>query len=332
MSTSLPKRSLGSTGIEVSTVAFGAGPVSGLMTGIDRAQQRAVVRRALDAGINWIDTAATYGAGASETNLGEALGALGAHDAVHVATKVRLDESRLDEIAGQVTASVEASLARLRLPRVTLLQLHNSITRERGDEPTSLSPHDVLGADGVADAFDRLRERGLVAHLGLTGIGDGAALAEVIDSGRFATIQTPYNLLNPSAGHDLPGGFAEADYGNLIAACARQRMGVFAIRVFAGGALAGQEPSAHTFKTKFFPLDLYRRDQQRAQSLDEPLQAHGISLREAAVRFSLSHANVSAAIIGFGTTAEVDEAIFCAACGPLPPELLPKLAWWECER
>jgi len=324
----LPRRALGSTGLEVSVLALGAGPVSGLMTGEDRSRQRAVLRRALDVGINWIDTAATYGDGASESSLGAVLGELGARDAVHLATKVRLMVPQLDDVERSVTESLEASLGRLGVDRVSLLQLHNSITAERGDEPTSLSPHDVLRPGGVADSMQRLCDAGRVGHLGLTGIGHGAALAEVIDSGRFATIQTPYNVLNPSAGRAMPVGFTEADYGDLCAACARQGMGVFAIRVFAGGALAGADPSAHTYRTKFFPLDLYRRDQARAAWVAERLASDGISLREGAMRFVLSHPQVSAAIVGFGSPDEIDEALQHVSRGPLEQEVIERLAWW----
>jgi aryl-alcohol dehydrogenase-like predicted oxidoreductase len=66
-------RRLGSTGIQVSALAFGAGPVSSLMTGSDVDAQLTVVRRALDAGVNWFDTAASYGLGQSEQSLGTAL-------------------------------------------------------------------------------------------------------------------------------------------------------------------------------------------------------------------------------------------------------------------
>lgn len=328
----LPRRALGSTGLEVSVLAFGAGPVSGLLTGDDRSRQRAVLRRALDVGMNWVDTAATYGEGTSEANLGAVLGELGARDAVHLATKVRLTASQLDDVEQSVADSLEASLRRLGVERVTLLQLHNSITRERGDEPTSLSPHDVLRAGGVAEAMLRLRDAGRVAHLGLTGIGHGAALAEVIDSGRFATVQTPYNVLNPSAGRAVPVDFTEADYGDLCAVCARQGLAVFAIRVFAGGALAGADPSAHTYRTKFFPLDLYRRDQARAAWLAERLASEDISLREGALRFSLSHPQVGAAIVGFGSPEEIDEALQHVSRGPLAASVIERLAWWEAER
>ena len=66
-------RTLGRTGLRVSAVAFGAGPVSGLMTGDDHAAQAAALRRAIELGINWIDTAPGYGQGKSEANIGRAL-------------------------------------------------------------------------------------------------------------------------------------------------------------------------------------------------------------------------------------------------------------------
>src|SRR5919206_3512542 len=88
-------RTLGRTGVRVSVLAFGAGPVSGLMTGDDHAAQLATVRRAVELGVNWFDTAPGYGQSRSEANLGRALRQLGAAGAVHVATKVRLAPEQL---------------------------------------------------------------------------------------------------------------------------------------------------------------------------------------------------------------------------------------------
>lgn len=316
-------RPLGNTGLRVSAVSFGCGPVSGLMTGEDRGRRLETVRAALDAGVNWFDTAATYGGGSSETNLGDALRTLDAVDRAHVATKVRLMPEDLDDIAAAVRRSFAESLRRLGLPRVTLLQLHNSLTRRRGDLHTSIAPDDVLRPGGVLETFEALRDEGLVEHLGLTGLGDADSLREAIDSGRFATLQIEHNLLNPSAGRAVPREFAENDYGHLFADCRRHGMGAFAIRVYAGGALAGQQPSAHTLTTKFFPLDLYRRDQQRTEELRERLPA-AMPIREAAVRFVLSDPRVTSALIGFGSPAEVEEAARHAAAGPLPEEVLRK--------
>jgi len=309
-------RPLGSTGLRVSAIAFGAGPVPAVMTSGDPGAQVAVVRRAIDLGVNWFDTAAGYGQGKSEIALGAALHELGAADRVHVATKVRLTESDLSDIPAAVRASLTESRKRLQLPRVTLLQLHNSMTQNRGDEPTSITVSDVVGPRGVADAFDQLKSEGLISLSGLTGIGQPDAMRAVIRSGRFETLQIPYNLLNPSAGRTVSTSFGETNYGNVIADCAGVGMGVFAIRVLAGGALAGHAPSAHTLKTPFFPLDLYERDRQRAAALSGRLP-QGMGIKEAAVRFALSHPSISAAIVGFGDTSHVDEVVAWAERGPL---------------
>jgi aryl-alcohol dehydrogenase-like predicted oxidoreductase len=301
-------RVLGKTGIKISVLSFGAGPVSSLMVGDDCEQQREVIKACLDRGINWFDTAATYGAGQSEQNLGRVLEELGAGSRVHVATKVRLMPDDLGDIRGAVRRSFEGSLERLRLARVALLQLHNSITRERGDEPTSITPADVLGPGGVTDAFEELRREGLVQHLGLTGIGNPAALKEVIRSGQFDTMQTPYNLLNPSAGRLMASAFTETNYGNIIETCADAEMGVLAIRVLAGGALANRPPSQHTLRTPFFPLDLYARDRTRAARLEQMLGAER-SLPREAIRFVLNHPSISSALIGFAEPGQVDEAM-----------------------
>jgi aryl-alcohol dehydrogenase-like predicted oxidoreductase len=148
-------------------------------------------------------------------------------------------------------------------------------------------------------------------------------MREVVRSGAFDTMQVPFNALNPSAGY--PGtADGEADYGNVIAECAAQEMGVFAIRVFAGGALLDQPPSAHTLKTPYFPLSLYERDLERARKLRDRV-AGQFTMSELAVRFALSHSPVTSAIIGFGSPQHVDEVARLRLDEPLPPELLAGL-------
>jgi aryl-alcohol dehydrogenase-like predicted oxidoreductase len=301
-------RMLGQTGFLVSVIAFGCGPVSGWMAELDPESQCHVIRHAIDQGINWFDTAAAYGDGKSEASLGQALARLGHPKEIHIATKVRYLAENLGNIRDCTHASLEASLRRLGVNHVSLLQLHNSVTASRGDEPNSITLQDVLGKGGVAEAFRELQAEGVVKHIGITGIGQPAALREVIRSGAFATMQVPYNLLNPSAGQFIPTDFPETDYGNIIAACAGQNVGVFAIRVFAGGALLGRPPSPHTLKTPFFPLSLYKRDSDRASALADTLPS-GHSLQTAAVRFALAHPSITSAIVGFRTPAEVDAAV-----------------------
>lgn len=284
-------RLLGRTGLRVPEIAFGCGPVSELLTGSDFALQLATVKQALDAGIDWFDTAAGYGNGASEASLGRVLKELGATP--RIATKVRVAD--FNHLEAGIRESVQASLARLRLASIELLQLHNGITRVRGDEPASVSPLDAMQA---LEVFRKLQAEGLVKFVGLTGTGHSEALREVIRSNGFDTLQVPFNMLNPSAGGGpVPPG--ETDYGNILADGAEQGMGVFAIRVFAGGALLGQPPSAHTLKTPYFPLALYERDSGRAKEMNR-------SARDA-VRFVLEHPHVHSAIVGFGSPEHVAE-------------------------
>ena len=321
-------RVLGRTGVEVSRLSYGAGPVCGVMTTEGDPRQVEIMKHVLDVGVNWFDTSAKYADGQSEKSLGVVLHQLGAASDVHIATKVRLMPDELDNICKNTRASVEGSLERLRLKQVTLLQVHNSITAQRGDEATSLTPADILGPGGMLEEFKRLREDGLVRYLGITAIGQAGPLNEVVGSGEFDTIQVPYNLMNPSAGQTVLDDFKEANYGNVMATCGEHDMGVFAIRVYAAGALIKKPPQPHTYTTKFFTMDLYERDQLRAPKLEKVLGSE-MTLNEAAVRFAISHDRVTSALIGTSKPANVDEALRYIEMGPLPKELLERLRQLE---
>jgi aryl-alcohol dehydrogenase-like predicted oxidoreductase len=304
-------RELGRTGLRVSVVGLGAGPVPALMTGDDAAAQRAVVARALAAGVNWIDTAAGYGDGRSEASLGRALRDLGAAGEVHVATKVRLGPDDLADVEGAVRRSLAGSLTRLGLPAVTLLQLHNGITSERGQIAASLTPADVLGPSGVPEALRSVQADGLARFVGLTGTGTPDALGAVIDSGGFDTIQVPHHILAP------------ADAG-LLERCADRGVGVFAIRVFAGGALLGHPPSAHTLRTPYFPLAVYEEDRSQATRLTSDF-ADEASVKELAVRFALSRPAPQVALVGLATPKQVDEVVELAGRGPLSDDWVRRI-------
>ena len=172
--------------------------------------------------------------------------------------------------------------------------------------------------------MESLRDDGLAQHLGLSGLGDPQALMEVVETGAFATIQVPYNILNSSAGRSVDADFEQTDYGDLIGQCGRRGMGVFAIRVLAGGALAGRPPSPHTLKTPFFPLELYEQDCRRAERLARLLPS-GMQREEAAVRFALTHPAVSSAIVGFASPEEVLQVAGFTGAGPLDAALVERL-------
>lgn len=307
-------RPLGQTSIHVSAVAFGAGPVPALLTGEDRRRQVEVVAAAIGAGINWFDTAPTYGDGASEESLGAALAELGANE-VHVASKIRVNLQHDGNYREFVLATVRDSLRRLRVPRLALLQLHNAITERDGDLPSSVSAARVLAPHGILDALEAARREGLCSHLGLTGIGAPAALREVLESSRFAAAQIPFSIVQPSAGYPVRGTGID-DYDELFVDCRRCGVAALAIRVFAGGAVSGQPPSEHTKRTPYFPLAVFECDRRRADRIAAVLP-QGLLIVEAAARFAAHHPAVTSAIIGMASTAQVRDTVRYVDAGPL---------------
>ncbi len=305
-------RPLGRTGFALSPIAFGCGPVSGLLTVEGTPEhhrlQRDTVAEALDRGIDWFDTAAGYGAGWSETHLGRVLTELDAHHRVQLATKVRLTPSDAADFPAAIERSLRDSLARLQRPRVTLLQLHNSITPTPDELPTSVSLDDVLRPGGILDGLERVRRLGLVDLLGLTGLGEPTALQQAVETGRFQTIQLPINALllaRPPEGRSPVG---EVAVEPLVRRCNGLGMGVFGIRVYAGGALLLAPPSPYTHVTKFFTLATYERDLAWARQWAAGRPA-GVTLPEFTIGAVLNHPGVSAAIVGFGKPGEIGEAL-----------------------
>src|SRR5579872_3853612 len=110
-------RSFGRSGLKLSVLGFGCGAVGGLMVRGTAADQERAIARALDAGINYFDTAALYGDGQSEINLGRAIKALKLRD-VTIGTKVRLPGT--SNIGAAIVTSLDNSLQRLGLPRVDI--------------------------------------------------------------------------------------------------------------------------------------------------------------------------------------------------------------------
>src|SRR6266513_3532664 len=144
-------RTFGRTGLKVTILGFGCGAVGGLMVRGEAADQERAIARALEAGVNYFDTAVQYGNGESEKNLGRALEQLKPKDAI-VGTKVRLPASDFGRIGDAVARSLEGSLRRLGMERVDIFHLHNPITVEGGGE--SLGVKQVL--DQIVPAFERL--------------------------------------------------------------------------------------------------------------------------------------------------------------------------------
>jgi aryl-alcohol dehydrogenase-like predicted oxidoreductase len=311
--------------MRLSVLGFGCGAVGGLMVRGDADDQERTVARAIAAGVNYFDTAVLYGNGDSERNLGRILQKLKPANVV-VGTKVRLLAGEIGRIDDAIRTSLEGSLARLRLDRVDILHLHNPITAQGGGP--ALSARQVL--DDVVPAFERLRAHGKIRFLGITALGDTAALHQVIDARVFDSAQIVYNMLNPSAASELPASYPAQDYGRLFDHTEAAGVGVVGIRVLAGGALSGspaRHPIAGPAPEPIGSAISYDADIDRARRL-MPLVEEGFaaSLTEAATRFALSHPAMGSILVGMATPQQFEDALAAAEKGPLPQAALDRLS------
>ena len=318
-------RVFGRTGMQLSTLGFGCGAVGGFMVRGDAADQQRTIARAIAAGVNYFDTAVQYGNGESEKNLGRVLQTLKPANAV-VGTKVRLQPNEFGRVTDAVATSLEGSLARLRLERVDVFHLHNPVTEQGGG--TALSVRQVL--EDVVPAFERLRQQGKIRFLGMTAIGDTAALHQVIDGGAFDSAQIVYNMLNPSAADELPENYPAQDYRRLFDRTKAAGVGVVGIRVLAGGALSGsaeRHPIAGPAPEPIGSAMSYDADIDRARRL-LPLVQEGFasSLTEAATRFAISHPAMGTILVGVATPQQFEDALAAVEKGPLPQEALDRLS------
>jgi aryl-alcohol dehydrogenase-like predicted oxidoreductase len=293
-------RVFGRTGMQLSVLGFGCGAVGGFMVRGDPADQERTIARAIAAGVNYFDTAVQYGNGESEKNLGRVLQKLKLTNVV-VGTKVRLPPSEFGRIADAVTMSLEGSLARLDLDRVDVFHLHNPITETGGG--SALSVRQVLG--DVVPAFERLRQQGKIRFLGITAVGDTAALNQVIDARAFDSAQVVYNMLNPSAAEELPTNYP-----------AQALSGSTERHPIAGPA---PEPIGSAMS--------YDADVDRAHRLI-PLVKEGFatSLTEAATRFALSHPAMGTILVGMATPQQFEDALAAVQKGPLTQAALDRLS------
>jgi L-galactose dehydrogenase/L-glyceraldehyde 3-phosphate reductase len=316
------KTFLGRTGLTISELAFGGGVTGGILINAPEAIRHDALQRAVAAGINWIDTAAIYGGGASEETIGRHLRALTPQP--HVSTKVRLEADDMHDLAGAIERSLEQSLRRLQSDSLTLFQLHNHLGHGVG-ERLALPPEQVLTRGGVADSFDRLKQQGLIRASGITAAGDTAACLDVINSGRFDAAQIYYNAINPSAAWArVPAGWRGGqDFSGLVAACTHQDMGILNIRVWAGGVLANPQPPAKLF-VMTSGTDM-ANEIRCATAVRSVLGDDYGSPAQAALRFVLANQDFATRVIGITEIAQLDAALAAVAEGPLPAAAMSRL-------
>jgi len=203
----IPKVRFGRTGLEVTRVALGGFPFGGVNRARDwdpftpegRAMAVGTIHAALNAGINYVDTAPGYGNGNSESIIGEAL--RGRTDSPYLATKVGYGANMS---AADVTASVQTSLERLGTDAIDVIQFH-------GGMYTDEQVRHILD-DGLLDALEALRDKGRVRFIGFT-VEEPWTARALIETGRFDVIQVRYNLIYQAAAPHVLNQARQADMG-----------------------------------------------------------------------------------------------------------------------
>jgi aryl-alcohol dehydrogenase-like predicted oxidoreductase len=299
-------RQLGSSDLSVSTISLGTWlTTSG---GVARDRAVACVHRALDLGINFIDTANVYGRGASETVLAEALAGI-PRDRYVIATKLYFPMSDADRglSRAQVLKQIDASLARLRLDHVDLYQCH------RYDAETPL-------AETMA-ALTEVVQAGKARFIGFSEwpaarIAEAAALPDVA---RFVSSQPQYSMLwrKPEA-EVIPvcrtHGISQIVWSPL-------GQGVLTGKYRAGETVPADSRAASTAMGTAFHREWLNPEVLRAVDRLRPLAAQaGLTLAQFALAWVLREGNVASAIVGASRPGQLDENA-AAADADVPAQL-----------
>lgn len=314
----MKKRRLGRTGLEVSELVIGAGWVGGIMIDPGDETKMAALDMALDAGINWIDTAADYGKGASEEAIGRLLPSLPPARRPSISTKVRVDLEASESVKSQIDRSLDQSLERLGLPSVQVYQLHNRIHADRAGQ--SMSVDDALR---VADVFDRHRDDGRFDFFGITALGEAAALRALIERRRYDTAQVYYNMINPSAAMDPGEAWSGPDFRGLLAACAEHDVGVMNIRIFAAGVLATDVRHGREVPV-MANFDLSEEEARGKAVLSVLGEGEG-TRAQAALRFALAEPRTSCIVLGLAKLEHLEEALEGYGKGPMDEETVERV-------
>lgn len=305
----------------VSRLTLGGGGLGRLWGETTLEEAVATVHAALDAGITLLDTAPMYRD--CEAVIAQAFaGALPAH--VRITTKCQLGEPAPGEAATVLEASLEASLAAMRLERVDIFFLHSNIrpepyVYERYDERRALfaTPWRMY-VDEVIPAMQALQASGRIGAWGITGTGVPACILDAIAHDPApAAVQAVANLMDSAGGMR---SFAEpARPREIIAAAKARGVGVLGIRAVQAGALTAEID--RSMRETHPEMADYRRA--------APWRALCAELGEdpaaLAHRYALDMAGVDTVILGVKNRAELAQCVAAEAAGPLPADLRARI-------
>jgi aryl-alcohol dehydrogenase-like predicted oxidoreductase len=291
-------RPLGRTGVQVSKLCLGT-MMFGAWGNTDHDDSIRIIHRALDAGVNFVDTADVYSAGESEEIVGKAL--KGRRDDVVLATKFFMpmgeDPNRRGGSRRWIVQSVEDSLRRLGTDWIDLYQMHR--------------PDPAADVEETLGALTDLVQQGKVRYIGSSSysgsqIVEAQWTARERNLQRFRTEQPPYSLL--ARGIEL----------DVLPTAQRHGMGILTYSPLAGGWLSGtwsadSSPTSPARQRLVARYDMSLPENQRkleaVQQLAEVADDAGVSVIELAIAFVVNHPAVTSAIIGPRTMEQLDSQL-----------------------
>lgn len=290
-------RELGATGLSVSAVTVGGGPLGGQpqLFGYDTPEDQAVevVEAVLDSPIRSVDTANGYSDGASEHRIGVGLAASGGLPADFlVMTKV--DARDGDYSGARVRASVAESRERLGLDTLPMVHLH---------DPESFDFAEMTAPGGAVDALVELREAGVIGHLGLAG-GPTREMSRYLDLGVFEVllVHNRWTLVDRSAAEILDRAAGEG-------------LGIVNAAVYGGGILAAPRSGLTSYGYRPAPAATLSAVAAMADLCEE----WDTDLATAALQFSLRDERIHSTVVGISKVGRL-EKLLAAAAHPLPEE------------
>ncbi|MFE3514606.1 aldo/keto reductase [Streptomyces sp. NPDC059166] len=286
-------RTLGRTGIKVSPYCLGA-MMFGAVGNPDHDDSVRIIHRALDAGINFVDTADAYSHGESEEIVGKAL--KGRRDRVVLATKAHLPMGDDPNMRGNsrrwIVRALEDSLRRLGTDHVDLFQMH------RPDPDTDV--------EETLSALTDLVRAGKVRAIGsstfpASGIVEAQWVSERRGLERFRSEQPPYSILNRGIEREV------------LPVCERYGMGALVWSPLAGGLLTGRYRKGRTADTHRAAFGFkHMSDERRLDAVERLVlvaEEAGMPLTHMATAFAIAHPGVTSAIIGPRTMEHLDDLL-----------------------
>jgi aryl-alcohol dehydrogenase-like predicted oxidoreductase len=309
------KNTLGPLG-PVSRLTLGGGGIGQIWGEVSREEAQATLTAAIGRGIDLLDAAPGYRN--CETFIGEVFGGR-LPDGVRITTKCALGSVPAGEAARRLEASLDASLAALRLDRIDLFFLHTNICEEgfvyahSPDRQNQMATRWPQYADEVVAAMEQLKAAGKIGCWGITGVGVPETILKALAHAPAPqVVQTIANLM------DSPGGLNR--YGlaprprEIIAAAKAAGVGVMGIRAVQAGALTS------AIDRTLSPNSPDLKDYERAAPFRELCAGWGEHPAYVAHRYALGIAGVDTVVLGVKNREELAQCLDAEAAGPLEPD------------